>query len=144
MGEGMTSVPDRSAASAIASAFQAVHVLSLASGNKYVPTEQMEPSTKVLCEHLCDASITDKWKNAIRHYTDLKAKALGEQLLNFSEEMAITLSGSPAGGMLLGPGLLPLANECLLRNLGIAADFFGDDATARAMAQAVHKLHDDA
>jgi hypothetical protein len=120
-----------------------VHVLSLGHAKNYVAPNDMGRFTTALCERLTGGRVTDKWKNAVEHYTDLKAKPIQEQLLDFSEEIAITLSGSPAAGMMLGPGLLPLANEFLLRNLGIAADFFGDEQTTREMAAAVRSVHED-
>ena len=140
--DASTPALDSRAASAVASAFQAVHVLSLANANRYVDASDIGAFTRGLCEHLADNGITDKWKDAVRHYTELKAKPPREQLVVFSEDIAITMSGSPAAGMLLGPGLVPLANEFLLRNLGITADFFGDEATMRRFADAVREIQD--
>lgn len=130
--------------SAIASAFQAVHVLSLVHANKYVTAGDMTRFTSAVCAGLTNGAVTEEWKGVLRRYTDLKAKPLPEQLLSLSEEIAICVTGSPSGGMLIGPGLMPLVNEFLHRNLGIAADFFGDETTMRQMAESVRQLHEGA
>ena len=144
LGEGAPTALDSRASSSLASAFQAVHVLSLANANQYLQADDIGPFTRALCDHLADGGITEKWKDAVRHYTDLKAKPFSEQLLRFSEDVAMSVSRSAPAGMLLGPGLLPLSNEFLMRSLGITADFFGDEATMRSMAQAVRTMHEGA
>lgn len=142
---GATPAPGRDplAASATTSAFQAVHVLSLVHANQYVPASEMTRFTTALCTALTNDEITQVWRRAVGHYTDLKSKPVGEQLLLFSEDVASAVTGSSSSGMLVGPGLVPLANEFLYRNLGIAADSFGDESTMRRMADAVHKPHEN-
>lgn len=144
LGSRIAATFDEAAASLVVSAFQAVHVLSLANANNYLAASEMGPFTRELCSSLSEGRVTEKWKNAVEHYTNLKSRPVGEQLLNFSEEVAITLSGSGSAGMLLGPGLVRLANEFLIRNHGITADFFGDDATTRATAKAVRSMQEGA
>lgn len=68
--------------------------------------------------------VTDAWRRAVDHYTDLKRRPVGEQLLLFSEDVAIAVTGSSPNGMVLGPGLVPLANEFLHRNLGLDCGLF--------------------
>jgi len=144
MGAAHASARDLLAPAATASAFQAVHVLSLAHANKYVPPSEMSRFTTTLCAGLTNREVTEAWKRAVGYYTDLKSKPIGEQLVRFSEDIAIAVTGSPSAGMLIGPGLVPLASEFLHRNLGLAADFFGDEATMRGMADAVRRMHDGA
>ena len=125
------------------SAFQAVHVLSMVHANQYVPPAEMSRFTSAVCTALTDGKVTDAWRRAVDHYTDLKSRPLGEQLLLFAEDVAIAITASPPSGMLIGPGLVPLANEFLHRNLGLAADFFGDESTVRRMADIVKRIHRD-
>lgn len=40
--------------------------------NNYVAANDIGRFTTALCEHLTDGRITDKWKDAVRHYTELK------------------------------------------------------------------------
>lgn len=134
---------DPLAAPVMVSAFQAVHVLSMVHANQYVPASEMSRFTTALCTALTNGQVTDAWRRTIEHYTDLKSKPVGEQLLLFSEDVAIAVTGSPTSGMVIGPGLVQLANEFLHRNLGLAADFFGDESTMRRMADVVNRIHRD-
>jgi hypothetical protein len=141
IGPGPGGDRDPFAATQAVSAFQAVHVLSMVHANQYVPPAEMTRFTTVVCTALTDGKVTDAWRRAVDHYTDLKSRPLGEQLLLFAEDVAIAVTGSPPSGMLIGPGLVPLANEFLHRNLGLAAGFFGDESTVRRMADIVDGLH---
>ena len=135
---------DPFAATQAVSAFQAVHVLSMVHANQYVPPAEMTRFTTAVCTALTDGKVTDAWRRAVAHYTALKSRPLGEQLLLFAEDVAIAVTGSPPSGTLIGPGLVPLANEFLHRNLGLAAGFFGDESTMRRMAEIVDRIHGEA
>jgi len=127
---------DPSAASAMTSAFQAVHVLSLVRAHQYVPAGEMTRFTTALSAALTNDAVIEVWRRSVVYYTDLERKPLSDQLLVFSEDVATAATGWSPLGTLAAPALLILAHEFLYTNLRLAADFFGDELTARKMTEA--------
>jgi hypothetical protein len=135
---------DLAAAHMVASAFQAVHVCSFIAAKGYVESDDVSEFTAALCRSLAADGVTDEWKQSASRYTELKTKPHSEQLLALAEDVMVKVSGSDTAGAIVGPGFVPLANEFLIRSLGISADHFGDERTTSAMADAVTRLHDGA
>lgn len=120
-------------------AFQMVHVSSIMGGNKYMEESQINEFSGVLAETLYGIP-DEKLVGFLREYEKNKELELSEQLVRFSEDVVVALTGS-AAGMVYGTPLAIMAKEFYLRNVGLVAEHFGDTKTTDACIKAIQEIH---
>jgi hypothetical protein len=82
----------------------------------------------------------DKWINFLQKYEENKQLDLSNQLLQFSEDVAVAMLGS-AAGMAVGSPLAIMAKEFYIRNMGLVAEHFGDKETRDVCIKAIKDIH---
>jgi len=120
-------------------AFQMVHVSSIMGRNKYMQETQINEFSGVLAETLYGIP-DEKLVGFLRQYEKNKELKLSEQLVRFSEDVVVALTGS-AAGMVYGTPLAIMAKEFYLRNMGLVAEHFGDKKTTDACIKAIKDIH---
>jgi len=123
-------------------AFQMVHVASLMGGNNYLGEAQINEFNGVFTQVLYGFP-DEKLVGYLQQYEKNKALALSEQLVRFSEDVVIALTGS-AAGVVYGTPLAIMAKEFYLRNVGLVAEHFGDKETTDACIKAIKEIHNSA
>lgn len=125
----------------IIKSFQVVHVLSFIHMQKYC--EDIGEFTRLLCEKVCGSQYED-CVQYIDRYTKLKQELRGkrfkEQFVEFAEDIALSIVGSPTG-VLLAPAVDVTVFDFFTRNQIIAAYHFGDNETTNNLLSGIKKLH---
>ena len=127
------------AALAPVTAFQMVHVASLMASKQYMQPTQIDAVNGVFAETLYGPP-DDKWINFLQKYEENKQLDLSNQLLQFSEDVAVAMLGS-AAGMAVGSPLAIMAKEFYIRNMGLVAEHFGDKETRDVCIKAIKDIH---
>lgn len=128
----------------IIKSFQLVHILSFINMRGYLNSEDMDAFTKILCNYVCGDEI-DKCTPYINRYSEIKKEKRGEQFMEqfllFSEDIALSITGSSIG-MLLAPGIDATVFDFYTRNLSLTAHEFGDNEIAEQLFQSIEQMHD--
>ncbi len=108
-------------------------------GKKYLDESQINEFSGVLAKTLY-GSPNEKLVGFLQKYENSKELDLSEQLVGFSGDVVVALTGS-AAGMAYGTPLAIMAKEFYLRNIGLVAEHFGDKKTTDACIKAIKEIH---
>ena len=133
---------DTEAAVPAVTAFQMVHVSSLMASKHYMDMAQINEVNGVFAETLYGKP-DEKWISFLKKYEENKRLELSKQLIQFSEDISVSILGS-AAEMAVGSQLAIMANEFYIRNMGLVAEHFGDKETTDVCIKAIKEIHSNA